>query len=246
MAPVVFESCPWNVQRAGRRLAERWTYWDKDEGGDRTFCGAPCFSWQMWGTGHNRISAQNTFNCVFVCVSAHASFVGSRRGYWVFFKSCLFRGKGGICFTRVPLITALGRLDTWLFNSEGAGRRRWGRGGAGWGCSRERPGGGGWMPGSCTQSPPPTRFLGQRANPQPFLLSLLLFVKLWANLLEPSAGRGRKRNQRSVAGPRASRPGAIETERREATGRFMGSNLLPTPAPKAPLPGDSLIIHQAH
>ena len=30
----------------------------------------------------------------------------------------------------------------------------------------------------CTQSPPPTRFLGQRANPQPFLLSLLLFVKL--------------------------------------------------------------------
>lgn len=102
MTPVVLESCPWNVQRAGRRLAERWTYWDKDEGGDRTFCGAPCFSWQMWGTGHNRISAQNTLNCVFVCVPARAAFVRSRGGYWVFFKSCLFQREGWNLFHQGP------------------------------------------------------------------------------------------------------------------------------------------------
>lgn len=101
MTPVL-GSCPWNVQRAGRRLAERWTYWDKDEGGDRTLYGASCFSWQMWGTGHNRISAQNTFNRVFVCVPARAALVGSRGLYWVFFKSCLFQREGWNLFHQGP------------------------------------------------------------------------------------------------------------------------------------------------
>lgn len=49
---------------------------------------------------------------------------------------------------------------------------------------------------------PPHGSRARGPNPQPFLLSLLFFVKLWANLLEPSAEWG-KRNQRWVTGPQA-------------------------------------------
>lgn len=139
-----------------------------------------------------------------------------------------------------------------LFNSEGAGRQ----GGGGEGAGRGRGVGmrvsqarGWWLNAGAVlyAVSSPNTGSGPEGQSPALPSSLPLFVKLWANLLEPSAGRGGKRNfsaQWPAHGPRG--PGAIETERREATGRFMGSNLLPTPAPKAPLPGDSLIIHQPH
>lgn len=70
---------------------------------------------------------------------------------------------------RVPLITASGRLDPCLFNSEGAGKAAGGgRGGAeGRGGDAVGPGQGWWLnAGAVVRSLSPNTGLGQRANPQ--------------------------------------------------------------------------------
>lgn len=123
MTLVVLVFCLWKVQRARRNggLAERWTHWGRDKGGDRIFCGAPCFLWKYKGLDILGLALKTH---PIVCVCLHVQpWEGVEKDTDFSWRAAFWRERDVTYFIRITLITVprLTHSAIQLWEQESAG-----------------------------------------------------------------------------------------------------------------------------